>query len=308
MSEFYGPSNDEESLQVINLALDKGCNLLDTADMYGSGKNEELLAKVLQHRRSDVFLATKFGYKRGADGSFAGLSGDPDYVKQACDDSLRRLGVSQIDLYYQHRVDPATPIEETVKAMAQLVHEGKVRFLGLSECSAASLRKAHAVHPIAACQVEYSPWTLDIERNDLLKTCRELGVAVVAYSPLGRGFLTGKYKSAADFDPTDFRKYGSDRFSEANFVKNLEVVKPFEEIAAKKGCSAATVCLAWVLAQGDDIIPIPGTRRPKYLLENLAAMDVQLDEGDLKKVRDVLAAVPVAGERYHPDILSTCNA
>ncbi|KAJ3050657.1 hypothetical protein HK097_008338 [Rhizophlyctis rosea] len=297
MSEFYGPGDEEENLAVLNKAIDLGCTFWDTADMYGSGANEELLAKVLKTRRNEVFLCTKFGNVRGPGGSFLGVSGTPEYVRQCCDASLKRLGVSQIDLYYQHRVDTKTPIEETVKAMAELVKEGKVKYLGLSECSANTLRKAHAVHPIAAVQVEYSPWTLDIETNDLLKTCRELGVAIVAYSPLGRGFLTGQFKSSADFAPGDYRNHNP-RFQGENFTNNLKLVEKIEELAAKKGVKASQLTLAWVLSQGDDFIAIPGTKRIKYLEENLKSVDVKITPEEDKQIREIIKSIEIIGARY----------
>eukprot|EP00898_Chlorokybus_atmophyticus_P005818 jgi/Chlat1/6237/Chrsp44S09044 len=293
MSFAYGAADEGESLATLNAALDAGCTFWDTAELYGMGKNEELLAKA--RTRSEVFLCTKFG-ATVVDGQFH-CNGSPAYVKEACAKSLKRLGVDQIDLYYQHRVDQETPIEETVKAMAELVKEGKVRFLGLSECTADQLRRAHAVHPISAVQMEYSPWTLDIETNGVLDTCRELGVSVVAYSPLGRGFLTGRFKSPEDFDADDGRR-GHPRFTGENFTKNLEIVKKIEEIASKKGCTAGQLALAWVLAQGEDIIPIPGTKRVKYLKENLGALDVKLDKGEVDAVRSIINELPVAGERY----------
>ncbi|KAJ3289477.1 hypothetical protein HK104_007425 [Borealophlyctis nickersoniae] len=306
MSEFYGPGDEEESIKVLNKAIDLGCTHWDTADMYGVGKNEELLAKVLKTRRSEVFLATKFGNMRGEDGSFKGVSGTPEYVRQCCEASLKRLGVDYIDLYYQHRVDPNTPIEDTVKAMAELVKEGKVKYLGLSECSGETLKKAHAVHPISCVQIEYSPWTLDIEQNNLLTTARSLGVSIVAYSPLGRGFLTGRFTSPADFDPTDFRKY-SPRFSPENFASNLKLVDAFKDIAKRKGCEPAQLVLAWVLKQGEDFFVIPGTKRVKYLEQNVGASGVTVTDEEDKEIRKVIAECEVKGLRYPEAHMKSVN-
>ncbi|RUP47487.1 auxin-induced protein [Jimgerdemannia flammicorona] len=265
--------------------------------MYGAGKNEELLAKVLKTRRSEVFLATKFGYVRGPNGEFLGINGTPEYVRQALEASLRRLQVDYVDLYYQHRVDPNVPIEDTVKAMAELVKEGKVRYLGLSECSPATLRRAYAVHPIAALQMEFSPWSLDIEENGILETARELGVTIVAYSPLGRGMLTGQYKSADDFEKNDMRRFAP-RFNAENFPKNLDLVRRFDELAKAKGITSSQLVLAWVLAQGQDFIPIPGTKRIKYLEENVGAANVTLSEHELKEIRKIINSIGVHGMRY----------
>ncbi|EPQ50835.1 aldo/keto reductase [Gloeophyllum trabeum ATCC 11539] len=267
--------------------------------MYGWGKNEELLGKVLSDpaKRSKVFLATKFGNMRGPNGEFLGINGKPEYVRQQCETSLKRLRVQQIDLYYQHRVDPNTPIEETVGEMAKLVKEGKVRFLGLSECSATTLRRAHKVHPIAAVQIEYSPWTLDIEQNGLLATARELGVTIVAYSPLGRGMLTGKYRSPDDFPEGDFRRFNP-RFSPENFPHNLALVDEFQSLAQKKGCTASQLCLAWVLKQGEDIVAIPGTKRVKYLEENIGAAGVEISDEESKEIRAVISRIEIKGTRY----------
>ncbi|KAJ3046252.1 hypothetical protein HDV00_000064 [Rhizophlyctis rosea] len=306
MSEFYGATNEEENIAVLDRAIDLGCTFWDTADMYGSGKNEELLAKVLKTRRSEVFLCTKFGNVRGPNGEFLGISGTPEYVKQACDASLKRLGVSQIDLYYQHRVDPKTPIEDTVRAMAELVKEGKVKYLGISECSASTLRKAHAIHPIACVQMEYSPWTLDIETNGLLQACRELGIAIVAYSPLGRGFLTGQFKSPEDFPDDDYRKHNP-RFQGENFYNNLKLVQKFEELATKKGCKAGQLALAWVMSQGDDFFAIPGTKRIKYLEENLESTSIHVSADDDKQIREIIKSIEIAGTRYHPASMHTVN-
>ncbi|MGZ8337602.1 MAG: aldo/keto reductase, partial [Allosphingosinicella sp.] len=275
MSEFYGARDDAESIATIHHALDQGLDFLDTADMYGVGRNEELVGRAIAGRRAAVFLATKFGNVRGEDGSFRGVCGRPDYVRASCEASLQRLGVDTIDLYYQHRVDPDVAIEETVGAMAGLVVEGKVRFLGLSEAAPATVRRAHAVHPIAALQTEYSLWSRDPE-EELLATVRELGIAFVAYSPLGRGFLTGRFRRPEDFPDDDFRRFHP-RFQGENFELNRALVGEIEKMAAEKGCTSAQLALAWVLAQGDDIVPIPGTKRRAWLDENIAALDVRID-------------------------------
>ncbi len=282
MSEFYDPSqmNDAESIRVIHRYLDAGGNFLDTADMYGVGRNESLVGKAIAGRRDQVVLATKFGNVRGPAGEFLGVRGDPQYVKDCCDASLKRLGVEVIDLYYQHRVDPATPIEETVSAMADLVKAGKVKHLGLSEAAPATIRRAAKIHPIAALQTEYSLWSREPE-DEILPTTRELGVAFVAYSPLGRGFLTGAFQKLEDLAPDDFRR-NAPRFQPENFQKNLDLVEKVQSLAAAKGCTPSQLALAWVLAQGEDIIPIPGTKRMKYLEENLAAIDVQLTASELE--------------------------
>jgi aryl-alcohol dehydrogenase-like predicted oxidoreductase len=298
LSEFYGTTlSESDSLAVLNEAIDNGVNFIDTADMYGNGKNEELLAKLLKQRRNDVFLCTKFGNVRSEKGEFLGVNGKPEYVRKACEDSLHRLGVETIDLYYQHRVDRNTPIEETVGEMAKLVQEGKVRYLGLSECSAETLRRAHKVHPIAALQVEYSPWTTDIERNGLLEACRDLNVAIIAYSPLGRGFLTGRYKKVEDFEEGDYRRHNP-RFQGENFKKNYELVEKLTEMAKQKGITAGQLTLAWVLAQGDDFIPIPGTKSIKYLRENNASASVELSEKDLQQIREIINSIEIQGDRY----------
>ncbi|GBB99718.1 hypothetical protein RclHR1_03600014 [Rhizophagus clarus] len=297
MSGFYGSSDEQENIKVLNRAIDIGCTFWDTADIYGSGANEILLSKVLKERRNEVFLCTKFALSRGPNGEF-NLSGKPEYVRQACENSLKRLGVDYIDLYYQHRVDPNTPIEDTVGALAELVKEGKVKYIGLSECSAATLRRAYKVHPITAVQMEYSPWTLDIEKNGVLEACRELGVTIVAYSPLGRGFLTGKYKSIDDFEPNDFRRTVP-RFQGENFNKNLEIVHKFNEFASKKGVTAGQLCLAWVIAQGEDFVTIPGTRKIKYLEENFEAGKIQLSPEEISEVRKIIDSIEIVGGRYH---------
>jgi len=306
MSEFYGPADETENISVIKRALDLGCIFWDTADMYGVGKNEELLSKVLKVDREKVFLCTKFGNMRGPNGEFLGVNGKPEYVREACEKSLKRLGVSQIDLYYQHRVDKETPIEDTVQAMAALVKEGKVKYLGLSECSAATLRRAYAIHPIAAIQMEYSPWSLDIENNGVLAAARELGVAIVAYSPLGRGFMSGQYKSPDDFDASDSRKFWP-RFSAENFPKNLELVAKFTEEAKKKNVTPGQLVLAWVLAQGEDFIVIPGTKKIKYLEENVGAADVTITKEDNKAIRGIIDSIAVSGDRYPERSMKTLD-
>jgi aryl-alcohol dehydrogenase-like predicted oxidoreductase len=305
MSEFYGSGNEQESIATIHHALDKGVCFLDTADMYGSGRNEELVGRAIRDRRDEVFLATKFGNVRGPNGEFAGVRGDPEYVAQACDASLQRLGVDVIDLYYQHRVDVNVPIEETVGAMAQLVDEGKVRFLGLSEAAPETIRKAHAVHPIAAVQTELSLWSRDAE-GGVLPTVRELGIGYVAYSPLGRGFLTGQITSPEDFPEDDFRRFHP-RFTGENFHRNIALVREVEAIAREKGCTTAQLALAWVLAQGDDVVPIPGTKRRTYLDENIAALDVKLSAEDLKRLDEILPPGAAAGERYHARGMESVN-
>ena len=299
MSEFYDPQaqDDAESIRVIHHYLDAGGNFLDTADMYGSGRNEELVGKALHGRRDHVVLATKFANVRGPNGEFQGVRGDAAYVKEACDASLRRLKVDVIDLYYQHRVDPQTPIEETVGAMAELVQAGKVRFLGLSEAAPATIRRAAAVHPIAALQTEYSLWTRDVEA-EVLPTIRELGISLVAYSPLGRGFLTGAYKTAADLPADDYR-HNSPRFQGENFARNLELVEQVTGIAHNRRCTPSQLALAWVLAQGDDIVPIPGTKRLKYLEDNLGALDVELTPDEMGALEAIFPPGAPAGDRYH---------
>jgi aryl-alcohol dehydrogenase-like predicted oxidoreductase len=299
MSEFYGPRDDAESLRTIDRALELGVTFLDTADVYGPLINEELVGKAIRGRRDRLIIATKFGHVRSPDGKFLGIDGRPEYLRACCDASLKRLGIETIDLYYQHRVDPKVPIEETVGAMAELVKAGKVRYLGLSEAAAATVRRAHAVHPISALQTEYSLWSRDPE-DDLLATCRELGVGFVAYSPLGRGFLTGAIKSPADFGPDD-RRLIMPRFQGENFAKNLELVEKVKELAARRGATPAQLALAWVLAQGDDIVPIPGTKRVKYLEENCAAAAMTLTPTELSAIDAVAPKGVAAGTRY-PDM------
>ena len=296
MSEFYGPSDEAESIATIQRALDLGVNFLDTADMYGVGHNEEVVGRAIKGRRQDAVIATKFGNVRGPNGERLGISGKPDYVKSACDASLRRLNIDVIDLYYQHRVDPNTPIEETVGAMAELVREGKVRHLGLSEAAPQTIRRAHGVHPIAALQTEYSLFSRDPE-EDILPTLRELGIGFVPYSPLGRGVLTGRFKRPDDLPEGDFRR-AVPRFSAENLGRNVELLTAVEALAAERRCTPAQLALAWVLKQGDDIVPIPGTRKPQRLEENAAALNVQLSPDDLKRLDAALPRGAVAGDRY----------
>jgi aryl-alcohol dehydrogenase-like predicted oxidoreductase len=295
MSEFYGPLDEAESIATIHAALDAGLNFLDTADAYGPFTNEELLGRAIKGRRQDVVLATKFAIVRSPDGTRS-ISGKPDYVRSACDASLRRLGVDTIDLYYQHRVDPATPIEDTVGAMSELVRAGKVRCLGLSEAGPDTMRRAVKVHPIAALQSEYSLWSRDIEDTQL-PGARSLGIGLVAYSPLGRGFLTGQIQRFEDLAPDDWRR-GSPRFQGDNFGKNLELVRRIEGLAKEKGYTASQLALAWVLSRGDDVVPIFGTKRRKYLLDNLKALDIRLGAEDLRRIEEVAPKGAVAGDRY----------
>jgi aryl-alcohol dehydrogenase-like predicted oxidoreductase len=306
MSEFYGPRNDEESLKTLDRALEMGCSFWDTADVYGPFLNEELVGKGLKGKRDQITLATKFGIVRDpANPMKRGFNGSPDYVRSSCEASLGRLGTDRIDLYYLHRVDPATPIEETVGAMARLVKEGKIRGIGLSEVNAATLRKAHATHPITAVQSEFSLWSREPE-DEVLETCRELGIALVAYSPLGRGFLTGQIKKFEDMAPDDYRRF-SPRFQGENFTKNLELVSKIEELAVEKGCSSSQLALAWVLTRGSHVFPIPGTKRVHYLEENVKALEVKLSQEDLSALDRIAPKGAAAGHRYAAEMQSSLN-
>jgi aryl-alcohol dehydrogenase-like predicted oxidoreductase len=305
MSEFYGSTNEKQSIRTIHQALDWGINFLDTADMYGIGHNEKLVGRAIKDRRDKVVLATKFGNVRGPDGSFKGVKGKPSYVKEACDASLKRLGVNVIDLYYQHRVDPDTPIEETVGAMADLVKQGKVRFLGLSEAAPQTIRRAYSVYPISVLQTEYSLWTRDVE-VEILATCRDLKIGFVPYSPLGRGFLTGRIKSVEDLEEGDYRR-NSPRFQKANLKHNLDIIRRLEEIASAKHCSLAQLSLAWLLARGEDIVPIVGTKHSEYLEHNLKALQVQLSKKDLAQIDQAAPLGAAKGLRYPEAAMKAVN-
>jgi aryl-alcohol dehydrogenase-like predicted oxidoreductase len=302
MSQSYGETDDKESVATLHHAIDRGITLLDTADVYGMGANEELVGRAIAKRRNEVVVATKFGNVRAADGRFTGVNGRPEYVQTACEASLKRLSISTIDLYYQHRVDTEVPIEDTIGAMARLIEQGKVRYLGMSEAGAKTIRRAHAVYPITALQSEYSLWTREPE-DEILGLCKELGIGFVPFSPLGRGMLTGQVKSTKEFGPSDFR-LSSPRFQGENFDKNLQMVGQIEQMASEKGCTAAQLALAWVLAKGDTLVPIPGTKRRKYLDDNLGALDVSLTAGDLARLEKIIPKGAAAGPRYSEQMMA----
>ena len=303
MSAFYGSTDEAEALRTIDRALELGCNFLDTSDLYGPHTNEELLSRAMSGRRGEVFLATKFGIKLSPEPPHRSIDGSPAYVRSACEASLQRLGTDHIDLYYQHRVDPKTPIEETVGAMAELVHEGKVRYIGLSEASAETIRRAHAVHPVTAVQTEYSLWTRDIEQ-DVMPTLEELGIGLVPYSPLGRGFLSGRFSSPEELDEGDFRRYGP-RFNGENLQQNLKLAERVKEMAAELDITPSQLALAWVLARGEYVVPIPGTKRVSYLEDNLGAAEVSLDQDKVREIAEALP--PAAGDRYDPEGMRSVN-